>query len=365
MKNFLWGGSGDTRKMHWVAWSTVASPKSKGGLGVARLVDCNRAFLCKWLWRYVNEKKGMWKEVVKAIHFTRRWEPFMYRSDLASSWSKIVKETNKVKVNGVAFSQLLKCKAGKGDNVRFWLDHWLDNGCLKDSFPDLFRLENNKLCTMEDRLWLGSVNCQLTPIWSWQQPPSSASEVESLQQVLDLLQVRLLQQVDDCWRWEGDPNGIFSVAAVRSWLTAVNMPTSGASFDWCKWVPSKCNIFMWRVVMNRIPTKQALSRRNIFVEDNLCVLCEDGEETVEHLFSACGVSTKAWEGIARWCGIPSFIFSLADLMELHKLETLSNPLKEIIKGVVIIFCWRVWKARNEKIFEHKNFSIAEIVERKG
>ena len=58
-------------------------------------------------------------------------------------------------------------------------------------------------------------------------------------------------------------------------------------FMWCKWIPNKCNIFMWRANMDMIPTLHALRRRNIYVGEGMCVFCGEAEETSDHLFFAC------------------------------------------------------------------------------
>lgn len=52
MKKFLWGGSSNTHKFHWVAWNRVTLPKDKGGLGISNLKDVNNSLLAKWGWRY-------------------------------------------------------------------------------------------------------------------------------------------------------------------------------------------------------------------------------------------------------------------------------------------------------------------------
>ena len=52
------------RKPHLVKWDTVCLDKRKGGLGVRRLSTLNRALLCKWNWRFVNERETLWRNVI-------------------------------------------------------------------------------------------------------------------------------------------------------------------------------------------------------------------------------------------------------------------------------------------------------------
>ncbi|KAJ0919470.1 putative RNA-directed DNA polymerase [Helianthus annuus] len=47
IKSFLWGGSVEERKMHWVCWDRVARHKKKGGLGLCKLKEVNIALLTK------------------------------------------------------------------------------------------------------------------------------------------------------------------------------------------------------------------------------------------------------------------------------------------------------------------------------
>ncbi|KAJ0537029.1 putative malate dehydrogenase (oxaloacetate-decarboxylating) (NADP(+)) [Helianthus annuus] len=48
--------------------------------------------------------------------------------------------------------------------------------------------------------------------------------------------------------------------------------------EWCKWMPNKCNSFMWCVEMDRLPTLEPLIRRNIHVDSQRCIMCESSIE---------------------------------------------------------------------------------------
>ena len=39
--------------------------KRKGGLGVKCLSSCNKALLCKWSWKFANERKALWNQVIR------------------------------------------------------------------------------------------------------------------------------------------------------------------------------------------------------------------------------------------------------------------------------------------------------------
>ena len=53
-RDFLWGGGALEKRPHLVKWDVVCSHKMKGGLGIRNFSILNRAFLCKWSWRYLK-----------------------------------------------------------------------------------------------------------------------------------------------------------------------------------------------------------------------------------------------------------------------------------------------------------------------
>ncbi|RVX05670.1 hypothetical protein CK203_027333 [Vitis vinifera] len=39
--------------------------QKKRGLGVKCLSSCNKALLCKWSWKFANERKALWNQVIR------------------------------------------------------------------------------------------------------------------------------------------------------------------------------------------------------------------------------------------------------------------------------------------------------------
>ena len=119
---------------------------------------------------------------------------------------------------------------------------------------------------------------------------------------------------------------------------------------------------MWRASLDRIPTQSALSRRNICVGEGLCVFCGEAEETTDHLFSACRLEGGVWNNISTWCKVPPiFLFSTRDVLQLINYMGGSKTKKEILYGIFILTCWRIWKARNEKVFSNSDTNVVQIV----
>ena len=71
-RDFLWGGGALEQKPHLVRWMVVCLDKRKGGLGVKSLVTLNRALLGKWSWRFANERKALWNQVIRGKYGEQR-----------------------------------------------------------------------------------------------------------------------------------------------------------------------------------------------------------------------------------------------------------------------------------------------------
>ncbi|XP_022020181.1 uncharacterized protein LOC110920269 [Helianthus annuus] len=250
-------------------------------------------------------------------------------------------------------------EVGNGQDLSFWLDPWLLRNPLKEEFPNLFRLEKFKKCKVKE--WIVRPVSNSSGKWIWRSEPDSDVELAEWSSLCLLVRSTFLSNRKDGWKWLGTDSAGFSIKAVKSMFNLNKDFSSRFVWEWCRWIPKKCNLFAWRAEQDRIPTREALIRRNIFFEDSCCLLCNMGVESVDHSFTSCGVSTVIWQKIQAWCRTTNlFVFSFRDVLEVHNWVSLEGHKKEVFHGIAILAYWRIWKARNEMVFGGKPFIINEV-----
>ncbi|KAD6794467.1 hypothetical protein E3N88_05363 [Mikania micrantha] len=67
---------------------------------------------------------------------------------------------------------------------------------------------------------------------------------------------------------------------------------------WNGWIPLKINTFAWRLLHNRLATKDNLVLRGLLGGSNVCSMCGALEESAIHLFTACPVANMVWSWLA-------------------------------------------------------------------
>ncbi|XP_076896767.1 putative mitochondrial protein AtMg00310 [Bidens hawaiensis] len=179
MRRFLWVGSSEEKKINWVAWERVVRPRKIGGLGLSRLKHTNETLLLKWSWQFKKDGNCLWKRFIVVCHGgTRSWSFLPLRSAANGCWREIVKIREGSIGNGKKLNSFLRGVAVDGVNIRIWCDPWLLEFLLRYMYPNIFRLESQKWCSVADRV--NFQNNDRVMRWAWRQDPRSSVELNEL-----------------------------------------------------------------------------------------------------------------------------------------------------------------------------------------
>ncbi|XP_016164945.1 uncharacterized protein LOC107607510 [Arachis ipaensis] len=243
----------------------------------------------------------------------------------------------------------LSMEIGDGRGTRFWEDVWLHGGPLKDTFPRLFLVSNQKGSVIGDcGFWDGLE-------WRW-----------NFQWRRELFQWELDRE--DRVVWKFDKQGIFSTNSFVQELQVELLPEDIASFSftrtvWKGLVPPRVELFIWFVLTGRVNTKERLSRLGVVnQEDVVCVLCNNGVEFGHHLFLACDFSWQVW---CAWLSFVGRQWSCSGTLKEHFQSWTELPnSKQERKRWMVSFCaiiWNIWLERNMRIFQNKRKGVDNII----
>ncbi|XP_022041002.1 uncharacterized protein LOC110943567 [Helianthus annuus] len=132
---------------------------------------------------------------------------------------------------------------------------------------------------------------------------------------------------------------------------------------WIHWVPIKVNILVWRIEMDKVPTRVALARRGLSLPYHSYPLCEVAPQTTAYLLVDCGVSEGVWKAIWGWCKLNvAPVSTFEDILKLPSVSGKQNKwYKRIVKGILMVVCWALWITRNKKAFNGYSTRVIEIV----
>nr|GEX00314.1 RNA-directed DNA polymerase, eukaryota [Tanacetum cinerariifolium] len=322
----------------------MPASKDKGGLGIGSLFSLNHALIQKWRWRFFQNPNALWVQVIKAIHGDYGTD-FSFYSHVRehSVWGRIVNSINSMHEKEFIPLSFLRKKVGDGLSTKFWHDVWICDSSLQSKFSRLYRIASNKDCTVRD-VWNNGWD------FSWSRPILGGTILHQLNTFSSTLEVVTLSDSKDIWTWSiGSPS--FSVKCTREHIDKRYLPDGDSETRWNRSLPKKINIFIWKALRDRLPTRWNLSRKGIELDTLLCPICDSNIETVDHTFWTCSLATSIWNKIFDWLDIdapsPVHIKDIFTWINDLRVSTTKKSILEVICGVAL---WALWQFRKGLVF---------------
>ncbi|XP_057449199.1 uncharacterized protein LOC130740564 [Lotus japonicus] len=196
-------------------------------------------------------------------------------------------------------------KIGEGNEVNFWHVNWLSSGILKEKFWRLFNLSVQQNYTVKEmgRWSNGS--------WIWEllwQRPFLHREVDMMDELMNIIANHSLTEgTPDSWVWTKEEGGSYSVKSAYDLLQRdVLEPLDKVYQNLCSIkAPSNVMCLAWKVLLNRIQSKENLKRKGIIQDTSqtTCPFCLAAVESTSHLFFTCPKSWQVWISVYRRLGI--------------------------------------------------------------
>jgi hypothetical protein len=329
--------------------------------------EFNVSLLGKWCWRLLVDKGSMWYRVLIVRYGEEDGRLAVGGRSVSSWWKEVASIRDGLGEVGEGwFRDNVERKVGDGVDTAFWLDPWVGGVPLSVRFGRLFNLAVNKSISVADMCELGWD--EGGEAWQWRRR-LWAWEEELLGECRILLSdISLQHNSTDRWVWRLDPLNGYSVRGVYQMLTSQPVQTSEVLSDliWHKQVPLKVSIFAWRLLRNRLPTKDNLCVRGVIPHDNQhCVFGCGDVETAQHLFRSCPFYVALWGQIRSWLGIATAEpLCLSDhFYQFVYSAGASRNIRNFMQLIWLCSMWVMWNERNSRVFKNTDHTVHQVVEK--
>ncbi|XP_071700004.1 uncharacterized protein [Rutidosis leptorrhynchoides] len=325
----------------------------------------------------------------------------------------IIKAGYKIDDKDIPFSSSFAKEIGNGASVRFWLDTWIGNAPLKDTFSRLYALELHKDASVHDRIqeekqpvnffkltlpshghkyrktasawfdaWcvLGPL-CEIIsledidgagfsrhakvsdivgsdfewpPMWMFKYPILASVHTPGLNDTQDKLVWQGIDSVDrnatvSCI-WES----IRPRACKVSWFDVV----------WFNQCIPKHAFVMWLLMGERLKTQDRLKPWEIRANPVLtCVLCNEIMDSHDHLFFKCGFSEKVWRKVLGLIRVDVGGYDWKRCRDAIASAARGRGVNWIVAKLCFGACvYHIWQERNSRLFKRGKMSEEQLFE---
>ncbi|KAL8556294.1 hypothetical protein ACS0TY_003931 [Phlomoides rotata] len=258
---------------------------------------------------------------------------------------------------------------GNGKKTKFWSDTWVGEVPLNRKFSRLFRISCQKgenifeMGRWEDNSWEWELK------WSRELRERDQFSLTLLMSLIS--RASLKRDEEDRWQWIHSCSGLFTVTSAYQIRDHSEQEESADQLCsiafkrlWKSFAPRRYQAIIWKLLHNRMPTKDRLQRIGIIPasEATTCALCGEEKETAIHLFLFCSFAREVWSKIQGWLGITMVPHYTPSINFLQFGEIMGQGEKEkIISTIWVCTNWVLWNCRNKANFKGEIPKIDKMI----
>lgn len=306
-----------------IAWSKVCRPVELGGLGIHNLDTLSWSLRMRWLWLQKTQPDKPWASLPIQINANAK----------------------------ALFSVSIISNVGDGNNTMFWTDRWLHGRSISDMVPTLVAAVSKR--HISRRIVADALHNQ-----RWIRDISGALSVHAIieyLQVWDLLEGMELQEgMPDVHTWVHSASGQYSSKSAYKVFFQGSIGFEPWKRLWKSWAPLWCKFFLWLAIKNRCWTADRLARRGLSHPPR-CPLCDQEDETIQHLLTSCVFTRQIWFQVLARTGLQQLTPQPTDFCFSDWWRTAASRApkdrRSGLNSLIILSAWCIWKHRNECVFD--------------
>ncbi|GAU28861.1 hypothetical protein TSUD_21990 [Trifolium subterraneum] len=250
IRNFIWSGDVNTKKICTVAWRKICRSLDEGGLDIHSLYSINNSLMLHLCWKFFSSN-DQWVVMCRSryLKFGLPKNSFLK----SSIWHGIKPHVNTVKTH-------TRWLLGSGNSVAFWLDKW-----LQEPLVDLFHLPTSSYSLLTARV------SEYIENGVWNIPASIVQHDASIQASIDQI-ILPKQPLEDRLIWCSSKDGILSAKQAYMHLYPRQNQIDWTTWIWHVFVPPSTSFIAWRCFHDRMPTDENLMKRGC-ISVSACDLC--------------------------------------------------------------------------------------------
>jgi hypothetical protein len=198
------------------------------------------------------------------------------------------------------FDSLVSISVGNGSKVLFWRDRWIDGRVAEDFAPILSltvstRAKNSRTVAqaLVENRWLLDIPGTLAT--------RGAREVITMWLALNNIQRDYNTHVHFSWPWSS--SGKYSAKSTYCMLMQGGERSQLGEAIWRSKATPKSKLFSWLATQKRIWTSDRRARFGLQLHSSACFVCDQEEDTADHIILQCVVARETWHRCGRALGL--------------------------------------------------------------